>query len=66
MTTSPAEAKRGLAHISLYLTEHINRFGQHSTHELGVQPEAYDPKLDVDFAQLRREKPTAADLGQAA
>ncbi|MES4908135.1 MULTISPECIES: Tn3 family transposase [unclassified Streptomyces] len=46
-----------LAHISPYLTEHINRFGQYSTHELGVQSEAYDPKLDVDFTQLRREDP---------
>ncbi|GAA2076147.1 Tn3 family transposase [Actinomadura alba] len=34
-----------LAHISPYLTEHINRFGEYSTHELGIQPEAYDPKL---------------------
>ncbi|MFD7499302.1 hypothetical protein ACFV8T_44925 [Streptomyces sp. NPDC059832] len=42
-----------LAHISPYLTEHINRFGEYSTHELGIQPEAYDPKLDVDFTQLR-------------
>jgi hypothetical protein len=33
------------AHISPYLTEHINRFGEYSTHELGIQPEAYDPKL---------------------
>ena len=41
-----------LAHISPYLTEHINRFGEYSTHELGIQPEAYDPKLDVDFTQL--------------
>jgi hypothetical protein len=24
-----------LAHISPYLTEHINRFGEYSTHELG-------------------------------
>lgn len=40
-----------LAHISPYLTEHINRFGEYSTHELGIQPEAYDPKLDVDFTR---------------
>ncbi|MFB9575442.1 Tn3 family transposase [Streptomyces yanii] len=33
-----------LAHISPYLTEHINRFGEYSTHELGIQPEAYDPR----------------------
>ncbi|MFD9426258.1 MULTISPECIES: transposase [unclassified Streptomyces] len=29
-----------LAHISPYLTEHSNRFGEYSTHELGIQPEA--------------------------
>ncbi|WP_369244448.1 Tn3 family transposase [Streptomyces sp. R41] len=42
-----------LAHISPYLTEHIKWFGEYSTHELGIQPEAYDRKLDVDFTQLR-------------
>ncbi|MEJ8653368.1 Tn3 family transposase [Streptomyces sp. MS1.AVA.3] len=55
-----------LAHISPYLTEHIKRFGEYSTHELGIQPEAYDPKLDVDFTQLRDQDLTAAGLGQAA
>ncbi|WP_281155757.1 Tn3 family transposase [Streptomyces sp. HYC2] len=55
-----------LAHISQYLTEHINRFGEYSTHELGIQPEAYDPKLDVDFAPLRGADPAAAGFGQAA
>jgi hypothetical protein len=49
-----------LAHISPYLTEHINRFGEYSTHELGIQPEAYDPKLDVDFTPLREQDLTAA------
>ncbi|MFF0630170.1 Tn3 family transposase [Streptomyces sp. NPDC004296] len=39
-----------LAHISPYLTEHITRFGEYSTHELGIQPDAYDP-LDVDFTR---------------
>ncbi|WP_185303067.1 hypothetical protein [Streptomyces finlayi] len=34
-----------------------DRFGQYSTHELGIQPEAYDPKLDVDFTPLRRAGP---------
>ncbi|MCQ8194801.1 transposase [Streptomyces sp. RCU064] len=42
-----------LAHISPYLTEHINRFGEYSTHELSIQPEAYDPKLDIEFTLLR-------------
>jgi hypothetical protein len=31
-----------LAQVSPYLTEHIQRFGEYSTHELGIQPEAYD------------------------
>ncbi|MFI6061809.1 Tn3 family transposase [Streptomyces sp. NPDC051286] len=55
-----------LAHISPYLTEHINRFGEYSIHELGIQPEAYDPKLDVDFTPLRDEGPTAAGFSRAA
>ncbi|AJT62096.3 hypothetical protein T261_0406 [Streptomyces lydicus] len=55
-----------LAHISPYLTEHINRFGEYSTHELGIQPQAYDPKLDVDFTPLREQDLTAAGLSQAA
>ncbi|MGW0785712.1 Tn3 family transposase [Streptomyces sp. NPDC002913] len=33
------------ARISPYLTEHINRFGEYSTHELGIQPDAYDRSL---------------------
>ncbi|MFJ9025379.1 Tn3 family transposase [Streptomyces sp. NPDC102259] len=44
-----------LAQISPYLTEHINRFGEYSTHELGIQPEAYEAKLDVDFTPLREQ-----------
>ncbi|MGY5075668.1 Tn3 family transposase [Streptomyces nigrescens] len=56
-----------LAHISPYLTEHIRRFGEYSTHELGLQPEAYDPHLDVDFSPLRGDDPPAPDgYGQAA
>ncbi|MDX3506373.1 Tn3 family transposase [Streptomyces sp. ID03-2B] len=55
-----------LARISPYLTEHIKRFGEYSTYELGIQPEAYDPKLDVDFTPLREQDPTAAGFGQAA
>ncbi|WP_020123596.1 Tn3 family transposase [Streptomyces canus] len=31
-----------LAHIPPYLTEHIRRFGEYSTHELCIQPKAYD------------------------
>lgn len=41
--------------------------GQYSTHELGIQPEAYDPHLDVDFSPLRGDgQPEAAGYGQAA
>ncbi|MDW6064563.1 Tn3 family transposase [Streptomyces sp. FXJ1.4098] len=46
--------------------ESFNRFGEYSTHELGIQPEAYDPKLDVGFTPLREQDLTAAGLGQAA
>ncbi|MGA6160658.1 Tn3 family transposase [Stenotrophomonas sp. NPDC087984] len=55
-----------LAHISPYLTEHIKRFGEYSTHELGIQPDAYDPKLDVDFTQLRGQDLRAEGFGTAA
>jgi hypothetical protein len=56
-----------LAHISPYLTEHIRRFGEYSTHELGLEPEAYDPHLDVDFSPLRGDgQPEADGYGQAA
>jgi hypothetical protein len=39
---------------------------EYSTHELGVHPEAYAPKLDVDFIPLREQELTATSLGQAA
>ncbi|MEU1868384.1 Tn3 family transposase [Streptomyces gardneri] len=56
-----------LAHISPYLTEHVRRFGEYSTHEFGLVPEAYDPHLDVDFSPLRGDAPPAPDgYGQAA
>ncbi|MFB7739744.1 Tn3 family transposase [Streptomyces sp. NPDC056112] len=55
-----------LAHISPYLTEHIKRFGEYSTHELGIEPEAYDPKLDVDFAPLREQDLTSTGFTEAA
>ncbi|MDX3233169.1 hypothetical protein [Streptomyces sp. ME19-01-6] len=56
----------GLARVSSYLSEHINRFGEYSTHELGIHPEAYDPKLDVDFTQLQKGPPIPEGYGQAA
>ncbi|MFF0220060.1 Tn3 family transposase [Streptomyces vinaceus] len=49
-----------LAEISPYLTEHINRFGVTSTHELGIPPENYDTRLDVDFTTLDTERVPAA------
>ncbi|MGW1617015.1 Tn3 family transposase, partial [Streptomyces sp. NPDC002285] len=55
-----------LAHISPYLTEHINRFGEYSTHELGIQPDTYETKLDVDFTALREPEATAIGFSQAA
>lgn len=42
-------------------TEHA-----HETHELGLEPEAYDPHLDVDFSPLRGDGPGADGYGQAA
>jgi len=55
-----------LAHVSPYLTEHIKRFGEYSTHELGIEPEAYDPKLDIDFAPLREQDLTTVGFTDAA
>ncbi|MCF3107067.1 Tn3 family transposase [Streptomyces roseoverticillatus] len=55
-----------LAQVSPQLTEHIKRFGECSTHELGGQTEAYDPKLDVDFTQFREQEPAASGFGTAA
>ncbi|MFD8825219.1 hypothetical protein ACFV1C_23080 [Streptomyces sp. NPDC059605] len=59
-------APENLAHFSPYLTEHINRSGEYSTHELGIQPDSYDPKPNVDFTPLREQDLTAAGLGRAA
>jgi hypothetical protein len=42
-------------------------FLEYSTHELDIQPEAYDPHLDVDFSPLRGESsPAPNGFGQAA
>ncbi|MER7779948.1 hypothetical protein ABTZ21_33890 [Streptomyces sp. NPDC096191] len=48
------------------MTEHIRRFGEYSTHELGIQPEAYDPHLDVDFSPLRGDALSTDGYGHAA
>ncbi|MGV9881075.1 hypothetical protein [Streptomyces sp. NPDC003006] len=40
--------------------------GQYCLHELGIRPEALDPKPDVDFTQLCEQAPTASGFGAAA
>jgi TnpA family transposase len=52
-----------LAEIAPYLTEHLTRFGEYSTAELDLAPEAFDPHLDVDFEALReaQEQTNAGD-----
>lgn len=57
---------KDLAHIAPYLTEHINRFGEYFTLEVGIPPEAYDPELDVDFTPLREQDLAADGFGTAA
>jgi TnpA family transposase len=55
-----------LAQVSPYLTGHIRRFGEYSTHELADEPDAYDPHLDVDFTPLRGENAGTDGFGRAA
>ncbi|WP_171076225.1 Tn3 family transposase [Streptomyces sp. YIM 121038] len=55
-----------LAQVSPYMTEHIKRFGEYSTHEIGIQPDAYETKLNVDFTSLREQDPAPAGFGKAA
>ncbi|TPQ23751.1 hypothetical protein [Streptomyces sporangiiformans] len=50
---------------SPYRTEHINRFGEYSTHEFGIQPEAYGPKPGVDFTPLTEQDLTTVGFGRA-
>lgn len=59
-------APEDLAQLSPYLTEHIRRFGEYSIHELGDEPDAYEPRLDVDFTPLRGDEPATEGLSQAA
>ena len=49
-----------LAEISPYITEPIRRFGEYSTDELDLRPDAFDPNLDVDFDTLTGPAPEAA------
>ncbi|MFI9630173.1 Tn3 family transposase [Streptomyces sp. NPDC052042] len=51
-----------LAEISPYLTEHIMRFGEYSTHELSDTPEAYEVHLDVDLTQLDADAGPEAEM----
>ncbi|MFB7215320.1 Tn3 family transposase [Streptomyces sp. NPDC056255] len=53
-----------LAQISPYMTGHIRRFGEYSTHELRLEPEAYNPYLHVDFSLLCGDAPRAAGFGR--
>ncbi|MFF2364630.1 Tn3 family transposase [Streptomyces sp. NPDC058122] len=41
-----------LAEVLPYLSEKIMPFGEYSTHELDLAPEAYELHLDVDFTNL--------------
>ncbi|MEW1655581.1 MULTISPECIES: hypothetical protein [unclassified Streptomyces] len=54
------------AQVSPYLTGHVERFGEYSTRELGIQAEAYDAALDVDCTQLRGEESAVSGFGAAA
>nr|WP_223243938.1 transposase [Streptomyces sp. CBMA156] len=49
-----------LAQVSPYLTEHVKRFGEYSTHELGITPDDYDARLGVDFSALGDDDKVAA------
>lgn len=40
--------------------------GEYSTHGLGIEPDAYDPKLDVDFTLLRKGGLNVVGLDRAA
>jgi hypothetical protein len=35
--------------VDVGVTEHVERIGEYSTHEFGVQPEAYEPQPEVEF-----------------
>ncbi|MGW7045134.1 hypothetical protein ACWGDT_20960 [Streptomyces avermitilis] len=49
-----------LAQVPPYLTEHIRRFGEYSTPELGITPDDCDARLDVDFSVLGDDERAAA------
>jgi hypothetical protein len=59
-------APEDLAQVPPYLTEHIRRFGEYAIPELGDEPDAYVPRLDVDFTLLRGDEPATEGFSQAA
>ncbi|MFE4724182.1 hypothetical protein ACFRLW_49120, partial [Streptomyces sp. NPDC056728] len=63
--TTTSEDGRVLAALA-HAMRHESARGEYSTHELGIQPEAYDPKLGVDFTQLRDQNLRAEGFGTAA
>ncbi|WP_327411786.1 hypothetical protein [Streptomyces sp. NBC_01233] len=65
-TGSPSGSASATRAYAPCLTEHIKRFGEYSTHELGIEPDAYDPKLDVDFTLLREGDLNVVGLDRAA
>lgn len=42
------------------------RFGEYSINELGDEPDAYDPRLDVDFTPPRGDETATEGFSQAA
>jgi hypothetical protein len=56
----------GLAQISPYQTEHVNRFGAYSPHETGLTPEDYETRIDVDISVLEADQVPAARRRGAA
>ncbi|MCZ1012975.1 hypothetical protein [Streptomyces noursei] len=43
---------------------HIQQFGENSTHELGIRPDAYVPKLDVHFTRSGTTRQAATRTGE--
>jgi hypothetical protein len=35
--------------VDVGVTERVKRLGEYSTHEFGIQPEAYEPQPEVEF-----------------
>ena len=54
------EVIRQLQAEGCYITEPTRRFGEYSTDELDLRPDAFDPNLDVDLDTLTDPAPEAA------